>query len=66
MAGKTNTNTAMYPIERLQIQLRVPDAVHTGACIKMGWSRGKQVTKTDYAAAVESFREAVAGRSKDA
>ena len=64
MAGKTNT--AMYPIERLQVQLQVPEAAHTGACIKMGWSRGQQVTKADYAAAVESFRVAVAGRSKDA
>lgn len=64
MAGKANI--AMCPIERLQEQLQVPDAVHTGTCIKMGWSRGKQVTKADYAAAVETFQRAAAGRSKDA
>lgn len=62
MAGKAVT----YPIEELQRQLHVEEAVHTGACIRMRWSRGKQVTKTDYASAVENFRTAAAGRRSNA
>lgn len=62
MAGKA----AIYTIEELQRQLHATDAVHTGACIRMGWNRGKQVTKAEYAAAVESFRAAAAGRSGNA
>lgn len=59
MAGKAAT----YPIEELQKQLHIAEAVHTGACIRMGWSRGKQVTKMEYASAVESFRTAAGRRS---
>lgn len=62
MAGKT----AITSIERLKVQLQVPDEVHAGTCIKMGWCKGKQVTEAEYATAVKAFRTASAERSINA
>ena len=62
MAGKA----AIYTIEELEAQLHIPAAVHAGACTKMGWARGTQVTKTEYAAAVETFQGNAAGRGNNA
>ncbi len=63
MAEKGNVKEAeLYPVERLQVQMQVPDAVHKGVCCRMSWNRGKEVTKKEYAAAVKVFSEGTAGR----
>lgn len=51
-----------YPVEKLRDEMKVPDAVHKGTCIQMGWSRGKETTKKEYEAAVDQFKKAATGR----
>lgn len=55
-------------VENQQAALQVTDAVHAGTCDMMRWRRGKEVTETEYAAAVEKFKNPVsaAGRSSNA
>lgn len=55
-----------YPIEQLQVEEQVSDAIHSGTCSQMGWCRGKEVTKKEYMAAVATFKGSVAGRRSHA
>ena len=69
MAEKETANAKAaecYPVEQVKDRLQVPDAVHMGTCIQMGWSRGKEVTVKEYEAAVKKFKGTAAGRKKNA
>lgn len=55
-----------YPVEKLQVEMRVTNAVHTGICIQMGWHKGKEVSKEEYTAAIKQFKSSAAGRRKNA
>lgn len=67
MAEKGNVKeTELYPVEQLQKQFQVSDAVHKGVCCWMSWNRGKEVTKKEYAAAVKVFSKGAAGRRENA
>lgn len=54
-----------HPVEKLQAETEIPDAVHAGTCLQMGWSRGKEVTREEYLQAVKKFKDS-AGRSRHA
>lgn len=63
MAEKANAKEVeKYSIEQLQTQMKVSDAVHKGVCFLMGWNKGKEVEKQEYAAAVKKFNGGAAGR----
>lgn len=65
MAGKeagTAKSLERFPVEQMKGKVDVPEAVHTGTCIQMGWRRGKEVTCKEYLAAVEGFKSSAAGR----
>lgn len=63
---KSLADVEKYPVEQLQAQTGMSDAVHAGICIKMGWSSGKEITEKEYLQAAEAFRAAGAGRSRHA
>lgn len=54
-----------HPVEKLRAEAEIPNAVHAGTCLQMGWSRGKEVTREEYLQAVKKFKDS-AGRSKHA
>lgn len=54
------------PVEKLQEKFKVPAWAHAGACMRMGWGRGKEVTETEYVSAVEAFKNGCAGRRGNA
>lgn len=56
----------VFPVERLQKEHGVSWAEHMGACVLMGWDRGKEVTESEYTAALAAFRKHPAGRRKNA
>lgn len=62
-AGAKDTTA---PIEQLQLELKIPTAIHAGACTQMGWRCGKEIEKKEYIAAIEKFKGKAAGRSKNA
>lgn len=65
MAGKearTAKDLERFPVELMQGKMGLPEAVHAGTCIQMGWCKGKEVTCKEYLAAVEEFRSSAAGR----
>lgn len=55
-----------YPVEKIQAEMKVSDAVHIGVCIQMGWHKGKEVSEDEYKAAVKQFKSSAAGRRKNA
>ena len=55
-----------HTIERLRVSEGVPESVHAGACLRMGWRRGKEVTRQEYLQAVEKFKGSGAGRRRHA
>lgn len=57
--------TGKYTLEQLMKLCNVPLAIHVGVCAQKGWHTGKELVKTEYAAAVERFK-AGAGRGKNA
>lgn len=48
----------LRPIEDLMAATGADAAAHAGACARQGWARGKQVTETEYRAAVDAWKEA--------
>lgn len=65
MAEKTVKDTGQYPVEKLQKELQIPDALHAGTCVQMGWIQGKEISRKEYIAALERFKGA-AGRRRNA
>ncbi len=45
-------------VEDLMAATGADAAAHAGACARQGWARGKQVTETEYRAAVAAWKEA--------